>query len=302
MIHPRILIIDDDEVDRKSTRRALAKGGWNGEIVEAVNAEEARTLAGGQAFDCILLDYRLPGTDGIDLLRELKTDLNVHSPIVMLTGEGNEMVAVEAMKRGASDYLPKSLLAADTLLRIVRQVMEKFQLQCALNEARSQLERQATYDSLTGLGNRNLFMRDLGRAIANAQRKNSSFGVLMMDLNKFKSVNDQLGHEAGDTVLAEAGRRLASSGRANDAFYRWGGDEFTALIDGVDDASVLPIIQRIGSAIAAPMDYKGETIVIGISVGTAVYSGAHATIENMLREADTNMYRAKHSNQGAATK
>jgi diguanylate cyclase (GGDEF)-like protein len=300
MTRQHILIIDDDEVDRKRARRSLTQAGWDGDVAHAVSASEARHLISEQVFDCILLDYHLPGTDGFELLVELRGVLGVKTPVVMLTGEGNEMVAVEAMKRGACDYLPKSLLAPDTLLRVITQAVERTRLERELVEARAQIEQQALYDSLTGLGNRRLFMRDLGRALASAQRTNLPFCLFMMDLDRFKVANDRYGHEAGDAILAEVGRRLVATGRANDLFYRPGGDEFTALIDAVDSKTALSIANRIRHAIAAPITWHDNQLSIGISIGIGPYSSSVAAPDVLLRIADAAMYEAKASGLGFA--
>jgi diguanylate cyclase (GGDEF)-like protein len=300
MTRQHILIIDDDEVDRKRARRSLTQAGWDGDVVQASSAIEARHLISEQVFDCILLDYQLPGTDGFELLVELREVLGVKTPVVMLTGEGNEMVAVEAMKRGASDYLPKSLLAPDTLLRVITQAVERTRLERELVEARAQIEQQALYDSLTGLGNRRLFMRDLGRALASAQRSNLPFCLFMMDLDRFKVANDRYGHEAGDAILAEVGRRLVATGRANDLFYRPGGDEFAALIDAVDSKTALLVANRIRHAIAAPITWHDHQLSIGISIGIGTYSSGVAALDVLLRIADAAMYEAKASGLGIA--
>ena len=302
MTKKHILIIDDDEVDRKRVRRSLTQAGWTGDVAQAASASEARQLIAEQVFDCILLDYHLPGTDGFELLVELRGVLGAKTPVVMLTGEGNEMVAVEAMKRGACDYLPKSLLAPDTLTRVITQALERTRLERELVEARAQIEQQALYDSLTGLGNRRLFMRDLGQSLASAQRTNLPFCLLMMDLDRFKVVNDRHGHEAGDAVLTEVGRRLIATGRANDLFYRQGGDEFTALIDAVDSMTALSIASRIRHAIAAPITWNGQQLSVGISIGIGTYSGGVTAADILLKIADAAMYEAKASGIGIASK
>lgn len=295
-----ILIIDDDEVDRKTICRALAHAKWKGEIIQAEDAAEAHHQIGARRFDCILLDYNIPGTDGLTLLSQLLNMLEVQTPVVMLTGEGNEMIAVEAMKRGASDYLPKDILAPDTLLRVIIKAIEKQQLQCELAKARAQLEHMALYDDLTGLGNRSLYMRDLERTIARAQRHGASFYLLMMDLDRFKAANDTYGHEAGDVILAEVGRRLADIGRASDLFYRLGGDEFTAIIDAPDQAIVLPIVQRIIESIVKPIEFHCQIISIGISIGVAIYPKNGTSPDELLHVADAAMYQAKRSDKNVA--
>ena len=295
MINQSILLIDDDEVDRKATCRALAQAGWQGEIVQAANAEQARLEVAARRFSVILLDYHLPATDGLALLSELLATLTTLTPIVMLTGEGNEMVAVEAMKQGAYDYLPKSMLTADGVLRVITQAIEKQRLQQELNQALAQLQHQALYDSLTDLGNRGLFKRDIVRIIAQAQRNNTSFCLLMIDLNHFKLTNDTYGHDTGDAVLSEVGQRLSAAGRAYDSFYRLGGDEFTAIIAAPDEATVLPVAKRIVTSLVLPFKFNGHEIVIGASIGIAIYPHNGLTGDALLQAADIAMYQAKRS-------
>ena len=112
-----LLVIDDDDLDRKAVARAVKALGSDYETQEARDGRQGVELAVAGTFYCILLDYRLPDMDGLDVLIELRERLGVTVPIVMLTGSGNEAVAVEAMKRGAHDYLPKSQLGPESLFR-----------------------------------------------------------------------------------------------------------------------------------------------------------------------------------------
>lgn len=289
----RLLVIDDDVVDREAIRRLAKQAGWDLEVAMAVNAEEARQAVAATRFCCILLDYQLPGTDGLQLLAELQAACLPPVPVVMLTGEGNEMVAVQAMKQGASDYLPKALLTVDTLKRAVRQAIDRSRLEAELEQTRAQLAHQAHFDSLTGLGNRRLFMHDLSRSAAIAQRKKTLFCLLMMDLDDFKAANDLHGHEAGDAILAEVGPRLTSAGRASDSFYRLGGDEFTALIDGTGEGSLGPLLARITALVTAPIAWQGQLLRVSVSIGFAAFPEAGRTPDELLRAADAAMYEAK---------
>jgi diguanylate cyclase (GGDEF)-like protein len=296
----RILIVDDDAVDRMAARRALTQAGWHGEVSEAATGPEAQALLSSGGFDCVLLDYQLSGVDGLDLLAQLQAEACRKVAVVMLTGEGNEMVAVEAMKRGALDYLPKGLLAPDTLFRAVTVAIERCRLQRELAEAEARLEHLALYDGLTGLGNRSLFTRDLNRLAAGARRHKQAFCLMVMDLDRFKAANDTFGHEAGDRILAELGTRFARMGRANDLFYRLGGDEFTALIDVPDPGAAEHVGRRIGEVAAGPVAYQGHEIQVGISIGAALFPSHGTTPEDLLRAADAAMYHAKRSGQGLA--
>jgi len=289
-----LLVIDDDELDRNAVVRAVKVLGTGYELQEARDGRQGIELATARTFDCILLDYHLPDIDGLDLLVELRERLGVTAPIVMLTGSGNESVAVEAMKRGAHDYLPKSQLGPEALLRVVSNAIEKYSLQKKLGEAQQDLKRLALYDPLTGLGNRNLFHIELARAVAVSQRKTTSFTLLMMDLDKFKTANDTFGHEAGDAILAEVGRRLRDNARAADVYFRLGGDEFVAILDAGSDGSAAS--RRIISAVAEPIPFGSHALAVEVSIGLAAYPADGENAEDLIRAADAAMYDAKKAN------
>jgi diguanylate cyclase (GGDEF)-like protein len=295
----RLLILDDDEIDRKAFLRALERAGWDGEIVQSSTSDEALAHVRQQPFDCILLDYRLPGEDGLDVLTRLRSEGNT-TPIIMLTGEGNETVAVEAMKRGAFDYLPKSQIAADTLYRSVAKAIERARLQKELADAQRLLERQALYDALSGLGNRNLFMRDLEHRVASARRLGTSFAILLMDLDRFKLANDTYGHEAGDAILADFGRRVTGVGRSTDVFYRLGGDEFTAILDTAEADTVPIVSEKLQTAMKRPFMHGSNAMSVGVSIGSARFPEDGETADKLLRNADAAMYRVKSERRGAA--
>jgi len=287
----RILVIDDDTLDRKAVAHALKLLGADYQLQEARDAATGLAMAIAQNFDCILIDYNLPDENGLELLDRLIAQLDTPVPIVMLTGEGNESVAVEAMKRGVYDYLPKAKLGAESLFRVVANAIGKHLLEKNLLEAREKLETMALFDTLTGLGNRNLFNIELPRAIAIAYRKQHSFALLLMDLDRFKAVNDSFGHAAGDAVLAEVGARLRKITRAADACFRIGGDEFTAILDPGSDGAV--VAERIRAAIAEPIAYGPETLFVGVAIGLVNYPVDSTDPENLLRVVDAAMYDAK---------
>jgi len=288
-----VLVIDDDALDRKAIARAMEKLGPGYELHEADDGRRGLECAVARAFDCILVDYNMPGMNGLEILIKLREELNVTTPIVMLTGSGNELVAVEAMKRGASDYLPKEQLGPSSLLRVVSNAIEKRGLQKSSEEAQLALKQMALYDSLTGLGNRNLFHIQLERAVGVSRRKKTSFVLLMMDLDKFKAVNDCFGHEAGDVILATVGHRLRGISRAADAYFRMGGDEFMAILDVGSDGQAAS--RRITEAITEPVLFGPHALVVEISIGRATYPADGGDPLNLIRAADADMYGAKKS-------
>jgi diguanylate cyclase (GGDEF)-like protein/PAS domain S-box-containing protein len=162
-------------------------------------------------------------------------------------------------------------------------------------EAESKLVHDAFHDSLTGLPNRVLFLDRLSRTLKRAQRrKNATFAVLFMDLDRFKVVNDGLGHGTGDKLLIEIAARLEKCVRPSDTIGRMGGDEFTVLLEDLDgDMDATRVAERIQDAIRQPFNLGGHDIFTSASIGIAYYDSVYMEPEEMLRDADTAMYRAK---------
>jgi len=169
-------------------------------------------------------------------------------------------------------------------------------------KAKEQIQRLALYDTLTGLGNRNLFMRQIEHLIAIAERRNEEVALLEMDLDGFKDVNDRLGHAAGDEVLREFGVRLGRVLRKGDQKYRIGGDEFAVLLEpriGAFDLAVV-VAEKIAEHVAVPMQIKGHYCSIGVSIGIAVFPDHGREANALLRKADAAMYEAKKKHQVVA--
>jgi diguanylate cyclase (GGDEF)-like protein/PAS domain S-box-containing protein len=173
---------------------------------------------------------------------------------------------------------------------ISRDITEK-------KRAEEQLERQAFYDLLTQLPNRRLFLNRLGHVFARSRRVDAEkllFAVVYLDVDRFKGINDGLGHQAGDELLIQIARRLEKCVRPSDTLARLGGDEFTVLLEdihGVDDAA--GVADRIHKAMTAPFDLSGTTIHSSVSLGIAFSGTGYERPDDILRDADTAMYRAK---------
>ncbi|HRW38650.1 MAG: EAL domain-containing protein [Acidimicrobiales bacterium] len=159
-------------------------------------------------------------------------------------------------------------------------------------EAASKITWQAFHDPLTGLPNRALLNDRLGQAVARVRRTSSRAALLFLDLDRFKLVNDSLGHEAGDLLLVEVARRLTATVRTADTVARLGGDEFVVLVDGVRDEEVLALADRLANVVAQPIDLPQGTVNTSTSIGIA-FASDPAGAANLLRDADTALYRAK---------
>ena len=224
-----VLILDDDEGDRKQIHRAIRQSMPPSNCTETTTLVEALAACERSSFDCALVDYRLPGEDGLGAISALRQKFPF-LPIVMSTGQGDEMVAIEAMKRGASDYIPKSKIDPESIRRVIESGLHWARRETESAVSRSRLESLGLNDPLTGLPNRRLFFDRLDQLVLQSQRHDEAFTVMMMDLNLFKEINDSLGHDGGDLALCQVAQRLISCVRKSDTVARLGGDEFACLL------------------------------------------------------------------------
>ncbi len=157
-----------------------------------------------------------------------------------------------------------------------------------------QLSREAFRDPLTGLPNRALFMDRLSHALTRTERRGGQLGVLFLDLDRFKSVNDSLGHGVGDQLLVEAGRRLSACLRPEDTIARLGGDEFAILLEDAQDVgAATSVAERIATALQRPFLFDARPVAVSASIGIALSAGRPMRPEDVLRNADLAMYQAK---------
>ena len=162
------------------------------------------------------------------------------------------------------------------------------------HEKEARIRYLAFHDALTGLHNRLLFEERLAHAINRSRRERAPLAVLFIDLDGFKAINDAYGHDAGDALLKEVGRRIGTwARRDSDTVARLGGDEFAVLCEGAGQSEAVEIAERVWRAVAAPMLAAGETVEVGISVGIATAASPETTAEDLLAEADAAMYREK---------
>ncbi len=295
----RILIVDDDAVDRKMIKRHLAETSLDFVTHETGSAEECLKLLQVTQVDCVLLDYRLPEMDGIAFLNQLRSTANAAAPaVVMMSGNGNERLVVQAMRLGVQDYLVKADITPATLEEAVVHAVEMNRQQQQAKAESQRLEELALVDPITGAGNRNLFHMRLNHALARAGRQGEPVGLLYMDLNRFKEINDTLGHAAGDKVLHEVARRLRTTARDSDTVVRLGGDEFAVIMEtGVSDGGTKILAQRIKEALSHPISAGDRLVTIGVSVGMALYPADAKDAETLIRAADAAMYEAKFGNR-----
>ncbi|NLR75699.1 putative bifunctional diguanylate cyclase/phosphodiesterase [Leeia aquatica] len=297
----RILIVDDDDVDRERLTRLLNRSSRDADVTEASSGEEALSRLISGVFDCVVLDYQLGDINGMELLPSLQGKLGPDFPVIMVTGLGDDNIAAEAMRRGVFDYLTKHQIDAERLLNAIDNGLHHQKLMQEVAEAEQKLRRMSLYDPLTGLPNRNLFFDHLENLFFAASRSTSrnSFALFLLNLNLFKEVNDRLGHEAGDQLLVEVARRLQSVARPSDLFARLGGDEFAAtLVEMETPEDAVQLAEKICSVIRQPIAVGGEVVSIDISIGIVFYPHNGNNRRDLLTQADDAMAAAKHGSRG----
>ncbi len=285
----RILVVEDCREDRELYRRLIAKGFDRDHIIaETETAEEALTRISVAQPHCILLDYQLPDCDGLAFLSALRLAHGARAiPVVMLTGGGDEMVAVQAMKRGAQDYLTKSALTAESLRRAIQGAMKRV-------AEEQQLRRSASVDELTGVWNRRTLLERLQQESHRARRHCKPLCVLMLDLDNFKQVNDTFGHRLGDAVLENVGRAIRATLRAGDFVGRYGGEEFCIVLTDTPLLGARIVAERIRALVAmqAVRGPDGSAVQVACSIGVAEADTGRDVAE-AIEMADRALYRAK---------
>jgi len=418
----RILCMEDDPGLALLVQRNLQRKGYVIDV--AVDGEEGLKMVENNHYELLLVDYNMPFCGGIDVIHAL-SQKGLSIPVIMVTGQGNEEVAVEALKMGAADYLVKDMelkylellpVVIDRAIHQQQLVKERKQMIEAVRESeeryrrvvelspegiaihvegkfvfinpagmkflgimkqeqiigkpfsafvhpdfreladertrlmekegdapwiegkfvrldgtefdvetagvafsyggkaaiqiifrdtteekavKERLKQLALYDTLTGLPNRSLFFDRMGQLLVLAKRNQYVLALLYMDLDHFKHINDTLGHEVGDLLLAEAGKRMKGCTRGADTVARMGGDEFIGIcgrITAAGDAAV--VAQKIVAALSEPFLLKGQVCSVGASIGISVYPNDGDDVETLLHKADTAMYHVKALERG----
>ena len=290
-VAPRVLLIEDDRDDYLLTCELLADVFGEAVTLDWVQTwNDALSTISEARHDVYLVDYRLGARNGLELVREA-IDTGSSAPFIVLTGQGSREIDLEAMRAGASDYLAKGEMTAPLLERAIRYAIER-------HRSERRLAELAQFDQLTGLANRVLFRDYLRKTLSRADRYGQLVAVMLLDLDRFKTVNDTHGHEAGDLLLKEIARRLRGALRESDLVARLGGDEFTVVMDGLTDPSVIAgFANRILDVIRQPIQLGNVDVVTSASIGISVYPTDVDNIDELLASADAAMYRAKE--QGA---
>jgi diguanylate cyclase (GGDEF)-like protein len=289
----RVLIAEDDAMFRKILQSWLESWGYQATVAED-GAQAWQILQQISPPHLLILDWIMPNLNGIDLCRLVRErDSSPYQYILLVTAKDDKQDLVRGLEAGADDYLSKPFDRQELRARL-RTGGRILTLQDEQLKARRALQVQATQDGLTGTWNRTGILDLLHREYELAARSGTAIGVIMLDLDHFKQVNDTYGHLAGDHVLVEAARRMKEAVRSYDLIGRYGGEEFLVVSPDCDGEQIQICAERIRSAMAGqPVLAHGSAIAITVSAGTAVLVPRLNTEKEALEAADTALYRAK---------
>lgn len=301
---PLIQVVDDDLAMRMLMRAALVKAGF--EVAEAKNGMEAIAIFEQLRPDAMLLDVMMPEMDGYETCSAIRRlPGGDHTPVLMVTGLDDIESIHKAFEVKATDFITKPINWAILIYRVryMLRANEAFQ---QVKKNQDQIRHLAYYDHLTGLANRPLFIDSLEKTLASATRHNRKMAILFLDIDRFKRINDTLGHHIGDLLLKKIAERINRCIRETDTatrlgqdestncISRLGGDEFTILLSEIahpEDAA--KVAQRILDVIPQPMNLEGQEVFVTTSIGISVFPIDGKNTENLMKNADTAMYHAK---------
>lgn len=288
-----VLLVENDPEQASRLRAMLSS--WEIErfgIVEAATVEDALLMLREGSFDAVLLDLSLSEGSDLDLFMRARIAA-VDSPIVVLGPESGDD-AILVLRAGAQEYLSRAECSPRLLARTICQAVERHRIRAELRAARQRDHFNATHDPLTGHANREAFLEQLSAAVAHAERTGKGLAVLFIDLDHFKSINDSLGHSAGDQLLKFVAERLSMGTRQSDLVARFAGDEFVLFLRDVRSPQALATVaQNLLQTLSEPYLLEGHESWVTASIGVAVHPDDGRHPNELLRNSDMAMYRAK---------
>jgi len=287
----QLLIVDDSENDALLLVRELKKGGYDISFDRVDNQNDMRHAIARGTWDIIITDHNMPGFDSTQALKVV-TDSNIDTPVIIVSGDIGEELAVAAMKSGAVDYIMKDNLSR--LVPAVQREIRESESRKARRQAEQTIIHMAYHDALTGLANRNEFEHRLKDAITVSKLRHIQHGLMYLDLDQFKIINDTCGHVAGDELLRQLSIVLNSLIRETDTLARLGGDEFGVLLDNCPLETATGIAENILNKIRDFIfQWQGKSIDITASIGLVSIDDKSRNVSSVLSCADMACYTAK---------
>lgn len=289
----RVLVVEDDRVTRAQLAFLLQRAGY--EVATAENGQAAIERIGEGWFPLVLTDWSMPEMDGPTLCHRIRNrGQDLYTYVIMLTGRCEKNDLMQGLDAGVDDYITKPF-DADELLARLRVGHRILGLHMRMRETERRLRDMADRDGLTGVLNRRAVDARLEEAFNYARRLDRPLSVALLDLDHFKRVNDEHGHQIGDAVLVEAARRFEGTVRSYDSIGRYGGEEFLLILPDAVPWSARLVAERVRHALYERPVVSGDLEVRAtVSIGVASFDPrSSATLQRIVETADGALYEAK---------
>ncbi|MGB0494878.1 MAG: two-component system response regulator [Kangiellaceae bacterium] len=293
-----VLLVDDDVVDRTHILRTLRRGNSDINVVESENVDMGVEKVKIQHFDIVLCDFNMPRKNGMAMIKALKvggaSDAKLHIPVIIISTSEDEELATKCLEEGAQDFLTKTDITGFRLRRAIASAKTRFKLEERLRKSHEKIQIMAEQDGLTKLANRTMFDSRLIQTLKEHQRSKKSVALILLDLDHFKDVNDNYGHDVGDALLQRVVNRINGCLRGNEVFARLGGDEFAIILPKLKNNHVADKVgTRILKVLEKPFQIKGSVVSIGASIGIAICPNNARNSTELFKFSDIAMYKAK---------
>jgi diguanylate cyclase (GGDEF)-like protein len=277
-------VVDDSRISRTQIMRSLETQKFI--VLEASNGEEALNLLKRNPDTMLIItDYKMPRMDGFELIAQVRKEYATDRlAIIGISAYGSSLISIQFLKRGANDFITKPFLVEELYLRVKQNI--------EMLEHIDAFQKLSNLDFLTQLYNRRFFFEIGNKIFENAKRRNLELTTALLDLDRFKNVNDTFGHEAGDKALKHVADLLARNFRSADVVARYGGEEFAILAINMDRKQTDKVFNRIRTLIKSQkMEVDGKKIELRVSIG--VTTRIFDTLEETIKRADELLYEAK---------
>ena len=291
----KILIVEDELIFRRMVKKYLLEAGYD--IVEAEDGQSAWELYQHEPFHLVITDWMMPRLNGPELVQKIRTSgQKNYTYIIMLTAMDDKDNVVLGLESGADEYLTKPFNSRELVARVASG-MRILRLEGQLMQAHQQMEILAMRDELTGLLNRRAIEEYAEAEFNLTARKERALSVIMLDIDHFKSVNDQFGHKFGDHALQQVAKILKEDLRTYDRIGRWGGEEFILILPDTQlkDAATVAERVRVRTAEMKISLENGETFSVHISLGAACTTSQFSSLTKLIDAADQALYQAKQT-------
>lgn len=282
----KVMVVDDSIVSRNEIKKMLKLQMYR--VFSAAHGEEALVyIKDNPDMKLVLTDYNMPVIDGFELTKTLREEYTkMQMSIIGITASSDEMVSSKFLKVGANDFINKPFTKEELVCRVNNAV--------ELLEYIETISDMANRDFLTGARNRRSFFKEINQYVDECGHSDEEFAVAMIDIDKFKNINDTYGHDTGDIAIKELVRLITDSIKGSDMVARFGGEEFCVLLKDIDKSSAVELLVRLRLKVANNrISINSNEIKYTVSIGVAFDS--EDGIEEMINQADMALYKAKNS-------